>query len=344
MDDAIPTVIEPTPKAGFVETPEVKQTVKRALNYIKAGYPVHFRGPAGTGKTTLALHVAACLKRPVVMIHGDEEFTTSDLVGGEHGYHFRQVVDNFVSRVKKTEEDMMKCWVDNRLTVACKLGFTLVYDEYTRSRPEANNILLSILQDRIMDIPLGDGDQDPYLKVHPDFIAIFTSNPEEYAGVHRSQDALRDRMVTIDLDHYDYDTEVAIVHAKAKLPKHDCETIVRIMRQLRDSGKCEYEPTIRSAIMIAKTLKIEAVSIARSNGFFTEACQDILASQTSRVGSKTNQNIVRGFVAQLVEKNLSHPAFPQVKAVDEESTLAATKRGPKKPKRRRSIRLGRSSE
>jgi gas vesicle protein GvpN len=344
MDDAIPTVIEPTPKAGFVETPEVKQTVKRALNYIKAGYPVHFRGPAGTGKTTLALHVAACLKRPVVLIHGDEEFTTSDLVGGEHGYHFRKVVDNFISRVKKTEEDMMKCWVDNRLTVACKLGFTLVYDEYTRSRPEANNILLSILQDRIMDIPLGDGDKDPYLKVHPDFTAIFTSNPEEYAGVHRSQDALRDRMVTIDLDHYDYDTEVAIVHAKAKLPKHDCETIVRIMRQLRDSGKCEYEPTIRSAIMIAKTLKIEAVSIARSNGFFAEACQDILASQTSRVGSKTNQNIVREFVAQLIEKNLSHPAFPQAKTVDEESALAAMKRGPKMPKRRRGIRPRRSSE
>lgn len=304
MENEIPTVIELTPNAGFVQTPEVKQTVKRALSYIKAGYPVHFRGPAGTGKTTLALHVAACLKRPVVLIHGDEEFTTSSLVGGEHGYHFRKVVDNFISRVKKTEEDMMKRWVDNRLTVACKLGFTLVYDEYTRSRPEANNILLSILQDRIMDIPLGDGDQDPYLKVHPDFTAIFTSNPEEYAGVHRSQDALRDRMITIDLDHYDFGTELAIVQAKSKLPKHDCEIIVRIMRQLRDSGKCEYEPTIRSAIMIAKTLKIEALTIARSNGFFREVCEDILSSQTSRVGSKTNQNIVREHVAKLIEDDL----------------------------------------
>lgn len=323
MANEIPTVIELAPNTSFVQTPEVKQTVKRALSYIKAGYPVHFRGPAGTGKTTLALHVAACLKRPVVLIHGDEEFTTSSLVGGEHGYHFRKVVDNFISRVKKTEEDMMKRWVDNRLTVACKLGFTLVYDEYTRSRPEANNILLSILQDRLMDIPLGDADQDPYLKVHPDFTAIFTSNPEEYAGVHRSQDALRDRMITIDLDHYDGDTEVAIVQAKSKLPKHDCEIIVRIMRQLRDSGKCEYEPTIRSAIMIAKTLKNEALSIARGNNFFKEVCQDILSSQTSRVGSKTNQNIVREHVAKLIEDDFAKTDFPQDKSVGEESVLTA---------------------
>jgi gas vesicle protein GvpN len=322
----------------------VKQTFKRALSYVRAGYPVHFRGPAGTGKTTLALHVAARLKRPVVMIHGDEEFTTSDLVGGEHGYHFRKVVDNFISRVKKTEEDMMKRWVDNRLTVACKLGFTLVYDEYTRSRPEANNILLSILQDRIMDIPMGDGDQDPYLKVHPDFTAIFTSNPEEYAGVHRSQDALRDRMITIDLDHYDYDTEVAIIHAKSKLPKHDCETIVRIMRQLRDSGKCEYEPTIRSAIMIAKTLQGDALTIARSNGFFTEVCQDILASQTSRVGSKTNQNIVREYVVGLIKNDLANAACRPPGAVCGEFAPAAVKRGSKKPERRRCIPAGRPGE
>ena len=72
-----------------------------------------------------------------MLIHGDEEFTTSSLVGGDYGYRFRKVVDRFVSQVSKTEEDMVKRWVDNRLTIACREGFTLVYDEFTRSRPEA---------------------------------------------------------------------------------------------------------------------------------------------------------------------------------------------------------------
>jgi gas vesicle protein GvpN len=294
------TVLEPSALPDFVETSYIKETAGRAMFYIRAGFPVHFRGVSGTGKTTLAMHLANKIGRPVVLIHGDEEFTTSNLVGGEYGYRMRKVVDRFVSRVLKTEEDMVKRWVDNRLTVACKCGFTLIYDEFTRSRPEANNILLSILQERIMDLPPERGTEGPYLKVHPNFTAIFTSNPEEYAGVHRSQDALRDRMVTMDLDHFDYDTEVAITRAKSKLPKKDAEKIVRIVRNLRGSGKCEFAPTIRACIMIAKAAKIQRISPSRSNGAFSRMCQDILASVTSRVGSKTNQNRVKEIVGGLV--------------------------------------------
>ncbi len=301
MIDEMTTVLEPTPLPDFVETKYIKDITNRALSYIKAGFPVHFRGVSGTGKTTLAMHMASKIGRPVVLIHGDEEFTTSDLVGGAYGYRFKRIVDRFVSRVLKVEEDMIKRWVDNRLTVACKYGFTLIYDEFTRSRPEANNILLSILQEKMMDLPVGRG-EEPYLRVDPDFTAIFTSNPEEYAGVHRSQDALRDRMITMDLDHFDYETEVAITQAKSKLPKKDSEKIVNIVKGLRESGKCEFAPTIRGCIMIAKTLKVQNITPAKSNGAFMQICQDILASETSRVGSKTNQARVKEIVKGLVKK------------------------------------------
>ena len=302
MIDEMTTVLEPSPMPDFVETKFTKSITQRALSYIKAGFPVHFRGISGSGKTTLAMHIASKIKRPVVMIHGDEEFTTSDLVGGEYGYRFRKVVDRFVSRVMKMEEDMTKHWVDNRLTVACKYGFTLIYDEFTRSRPEANNILLAILQEKIMDLPVGRGEQ-PYLTVHPDFTAIFTSNPEEYAGVHRSQDALRDRMITIDMDYFDYETEIAITRAKSKLSRRDSETIVNIVRELRESGKCEFAPTVRACIMIGKTLSGQQLTLAQSNGVFTQMCQDILSSETSRVGSKTNQNRIKALVGEIVTKH-----------------------------------------
>jgi gas vesicle protein GvpN len=302
MIDEMTTVLEPSPLPDFVETKYVTNITNRALSYIKAGFPVHFRGASGTGKTTLAMHLASKIKRPVVMIHGDEEFTTSDLVGGDYGYSFKKVVDRFVSRVLKLEEDMVKRWVDHRLTVACKYGFSLIYDEFTRSRPEANNILLSILQEKMMDLPVGRGGEEPYLRVNPDFTAIFTSNPEEYAGVHRSQDALRDRMITMDLDHFDYETEVAITRAKSKLPKRYAETVVKIVRGLRESGKCEFAPTVRGCIMIAKTLKVQNITPAKSNGTFMAICQDILASETSRVGSKTNQARVKEIVKELVGK------------------------------------------
>lgn len=155
-----------------------------------------------------------------------------------------------------------------------------------------------------MDLPVARDGDEPYLKVHPNFTAIFTSNPEEYAGVHRSQDALRDRLITMDLDYFDYETEVAVTEAKSKLSRSYVEMIVNIVRGLRESGKCEFAPTVRGCIMIAKTLKVQKLTPFKANKVFMQMCQDILASETSRVGSKTNQDRVKQIVRELVAKEL----------------------------------------
>ncbi|MFH1934332.1 MAG: gas vesicle protein GvpN [Pseudomonadota bacterium] len=300
--DEMTTVLEPRSLPNFVETPYVKDITERSLAYIAAGFPVHFRGISGTGKTTLAMHLASKIGRPVVMIHGDEEFSTSDLVGGEHGYRMRKVVDNFIHSVLKTEEDMSKKWIDNRLTVACKYGFTLIYDEFTRSRPEANNVLLSVLQEKMLDLPAAREGDENYLRVDPDFTAIFTSNPEEYAGVHRSQDALRDRMITMDLDHFDEETEVRITEAKSGLVNGDASRIVKVVRGLRDSDVYEFAPTVRGCVYIAKTLKVRNGSVSKTNEIFRQTCMDILASETSRIGSKSNQERVKEAIGELIDK------------------------------------------
>jgi len=296
------TVLAPRRLPNFVETGYVKDITERALGYTWAGFPIHFRGATGTGKTTLALHVAGKLGHPVVMIHGDEEFSTSDLVGGEYGYRLRKVVDNFIHSVLKTEEDMQRRWVDNRLTVAAKYGFTLIYDEFTRSRPEANNVLLSVLQEKMLDLPAAREGGQSYLMVDPNFTAIFTSNPEEYAGVYRSQDALRDRMVTMDLDFFDRETEIAITEAKSGISRQDAEKIVDIVRGLRDSGKCEFAPTVRGCIVIAKTLKLRHIPIDAKNPIYRQICQDVLASETSRIGSRANRKKIEEIIQGLIEK------------------------------------------
>ncbi|RTY67756.1 gas vesicle protein GvpN [Flavobacterium sp. GSP27] len=302
MNNETNTVLEPKPMSDFVETAYIKDITERSLTYIKAGFPVHFRGPSGTGKTTVAMHLASKIGRPVVIIHGDAEYKTSDLVGSESGYRFKKLDDRFIHSVHKVEEDMEKKWVNNRLTIAVKNGFTLIYDEFTRSRAEANNILLPILQEKMMSTSAGK-EEDYYMKVHPEFRAIFTSNPEEYAGVNRTQDALRDRMVTMDLDHFDYETELQITRAKSNLTLDDAEKIIKIVRGLRESGKTEFDPTVRGSIMIAKTLATINATPSKNNEMFRLICQDILTSETSRVGSKTNQEKVRLIVNELIEKN-----------------------------------------
>ncbi|MEO1654102.1 MAG: gas vesicle protein GvpN, partial [Bacteroidota bacterium] len=277
------------PLPNFVETEYIKKLTRRAICYIQAGFAVHFRGPAGTGKTTLAKHLAYQLGQATVLIQGDETLSTSDLIGSETGYTSQKVVDNYISSVVKREENFYKNWTDNRLTLACKHGLVLIYDEFTRSRPEANNVLLSVLEEGILNFPSLPNDKDPYLPVHKDFKAIFTSNPEEYAGVHKTQDALRDRMITIDLDYFDLETELQIVQAKSQLPIDDVRLIVNVVRAFRHTGKSEVVPTIRGGIMIAKTLKVMQMSPWENIEEFTAVCQDVLASETSRQGALGKQ-------------------------------------------------------
>ncbi len=198
---------------------------------------------------------------------------------------------------------MSKRWVDNRLTIACKNGFTLIYDEFTRSRPEANNVLLSILQEKVMGLPAErEGEESHYLKVHPNFCAIFTSNPEEYAGTHKAQDALRDRMVTMDLSYFDRNTEVAITQKKSGLSKEDAGKIVDVVRAMRRNNPCEFPPTVRSCITLAKGLVANKGKVSASDPIFRELAQDILVSQTTRSPWSPRQKEVKELVEGLIKK------------------------------------------
>jgi gas vesicle protein GvpN len=275
--------ILPEPGVEFVLTPYVKEITERALAYLKAGYPVHFAGSAGTGKTTLAFHVAAQLGRPVTLMHGDDEFGSSDLVGRDAGYRKSKLIDNFIHSVLKTQEEMQSLWVDNRLTTACQNGDTLIYDEFNRSRAEANNALLSILSEKILNLPKLRATGDGYLEVHPEFRAIFTSNPEEYAGTHKTQDALMDRLITIHLGHYDRDTEVRITTAKSGLSMSDAERIVDLVRELRGVGVNNHRPTIRACITIARILAREGGSARWNDPIFQWVCRDVLNTETAKV-------------------------------------------------------------
>lgn len=261
----------------FVVTPEIERVTRRSLAYLDSGYPVHFAGVPGTGKTTLAFHVAAEIGRPTVLLHGDDEFSRSDLVGSSSGYKKSKVVDNFIHSVLKTEEEAREMWVDNRLLKACREGHTLIYDEFTRSKPEANNVLLSVLEERVLNLPTRSGPDSPgYIEVHPDFCAIFTSNPREYAGVHETQSALLDRLVSIRLDFLDRETEVDIAVTKSSLDRDTAERIVEVVYRMRDELSTDHRPTIRAVLAIARVMSGQPDAPERDNAFFRDVCWDVL--------------------------------------------------------------------
>ncbi|PJB62407.1 MAG: hypothetical protein CO096_25630, partial [Armatimonadetes bacterium CG_4_9_14_3_um_filter_66_14] len=106
----------------------------------------------------------------------------------------------------------------------------------------------------------------------------------EYAGVHATQDALYDRLVTLTMDYYDQDTEVAIVQAKTGLGAEEAGCVVRLVREMRD--KAGSAPSLRAGIVIGRMLRLHDTRADAGNGLFRQICIDVLASSNGRAESK----------------------------------------------------------
>ncbi|WP_170163615.1 gas vesicle protein GvpN [Eilatimonas milleporae] len=298
------------PKSGFVESARIRDLADRMRAYLRAGIPVHLRGPAGCGKTSIAMHVAKSIQRPIAMVIGDKNLKTADLVGAKSGYQTKRVVDNFVASVSRVEENVVQGWQDHRLTVACREGHTFLYDEFNRSPAEANNIFLSVLEERVLVLPAHGGKPEEYLKVSPRFSLILTSNPTEYAGTHVVQDALADRMITIDLGHQDREAEIDITASRSGAPRALVERIVDFIRDYRASGAYDHAPTMRASIMIAKIIHAGGLDLSMDNPMLGRICLDVLEAKCGGDGNPVLKDMRRDFLTALARHHFNSGPRP----------------------------------
>lgn len=306
------TILRTSPRR-FVSTPAIERVVARALRYLQSGFSVHLRGPAGTGKTTLALHLADLLARPLMLIYGDDEFKTSDLIGNQTGYTRKKVVDNYIHSVVKVEDELRQNWVDSRLTLACREGFTLVYDEFNRSRPEVNNVLLSALEEKLLVLPPSNN-RSEYLRVNPHFRAILTSNPEEYCGVHETQDALMDRLITINIPEPDELTQQEILVQKTECDRASALLITRLVKSFRRKTGSEKTSGLRSCLMIAKVCQEHEIVVGGENPDFRDVCSDILLSRSAlslEDATKALWEVLNDVIRDRLEPLISEPVVEQ---------------------------------
>lgn len=272
MSDDIKTFDAET-EENFVVTNYIKNITNRAMLYMNNGYPIHLRGSAGIGKTSLALHIAKKIGGPMMLISGSEEINDENLIGGFFGVRKYFLEDNFITTVYKKEELIKKIWNDGRLLTACKEGYTVIYDEFTRTPPEINNVLLSILEEKIVDVPYGN--YNTYVKINPNFKIIFTSNPEEYVGVYKSPNALLDRMITIDMSYIDEETEKNIIISKSGISSEDAAKIMLLSKYIKNKLNSTSYVSIRSSIMLAKIVSSAKIRITPTSQAFRQISKDI---------------------------------------------------------------------
>ena len=285
--------LDRAPAHPFFADAEIASLESRALTYLGAGVPVHFQGPAGMGKTTLALRVAGRLGRPVGFLTGNSWLTRDDLVGRQVGHSLRRIDDSYIASVRRTESQSRADWEDAVLTAAMEEGHTLVYDEFTRAPPEANATLLSVLEERVL-VFTDPAARRAYVEAHPEFRVILTSNPEDYVGVNAAPDALLDRIVTFRLDHLSAEAEAGIVSARTDLDPANAQRLVALVRRLRTAGLPGMPASLRTALLIARLMRAQDIAPVVQDPRFLQICADVLCG---RSGRHTADEVIRQIVS-----------------------------------------------
>lgn len=280
---------------GFVKTVFFDDIITRTLRYLHAGYPVHFIGPSGVGKTSLALYIAKQLNKPVTIIRGHHELSGKDLLGHYNGYKKKEMIDNYIHSVYKAEKEIKPIWVQGLLIDAVKDGHTVIYDEFSRSLPETNNIFLALLEEKVLAIY--GKEKESSIKCHPDFSIIFTSNPNEYAGTFHTQDALLDRLITISLDYCGNETEVEILQQKTKVSNQEAKEIVRLVSTLRAYGDV-FIPSLRASLMISTIAKEANIPICPQDKNFQTLCLDILTRPVKQIFPELDPEAIKQLILQ----------------------------------------------
>ncbi len=277
----------------FVKTKMIEDIIRKTKLYMKAGYPVHFVGPSGVGKTSLALHIASQMNRPVTIIRGHHELSNKDLLGFQNGITKKETIDNYIHSVYKHEQVIKPNWVEGQLIQAVKYGHVVIYDEFSRSLPETNNIFLALLEEKVL--PLYGKEKDSFIPCHPDFSIIFTSNPDEYAGTFHAPDALFDRLITISLDTCNTDDEIKILHKKTGIKQDEAEEVVRLVSKLRSHGK-GFCPSLRVSLMIATIAQKADIPIKATNIQYQALCQDVLMRPVKQIFPQLNRKAVQELI------------------------------------------------
>nr|MDO8113131.1 MoxR family ATPase [Candidatus Sigynarchaeota archaeon] len=204
----------------------------------EAGKNILLEGEIGTGKTTLARAIAQKYDKNFLRVEGTEDLYSTTLIGTWQPPILIQ---------KGYVEDAFEF---GPLARAMMDGGCLFINEINRAPESTQNLLLTALDEGILDIP-----NLKRITAKDGFFTIATRNPASHIGVSVLGEALKDRFVWIKLDYQPEGEERAIVkiHTNCEDAKA-IEAAVKITRATRKMKEIRRGSSIRGAIDIISML------------------------------------------------------------------------------------------
>jgi cobaltochelatase CobS len=211
---------------------EKRQMEEVALG-IEGGDNIMITGPAGIGKSTMVLEMAAILNQPVARIAMDGDMRRSDFVGDKN-----VVVD-------EKSGQAVTDWVNGVLVTAAERGWWLMIDEIDAMPAHIAFVMHGVLEGNRSLALLGDGGR--LVKFHPDFRVVTTSNTlgrgDEsgmFAGTNIMNEALLDRFgVVIAAGYPSAATEVDILVKRTGINVTDAGKMRKVAEKVREANKLE---------------------------------------------------------------------------------------------------------
>jgi len=170
------------------------EELKKIILAHSVGKNILIEGEVGVGKTTLAQAVSLDYGSQFFRIDCSEETLTHNLIG---------YFDPPLVIAKGYCEDS---YVYGPLATAMMKGGCLFINEINRMPESTQNILLTALDEKILEIP-----KLKTIQANKNFFVIATLNPSAHVGVTVLGEALKDRFIWIKLDYQKPEEEVEII-------------------------------------------------------------------------------------------------------------------------------------
>ena len=210
------------------------EELKKIILAHSVGKNILIEGEVGVGKTTLANAVSSYFDSKFYRIDCGEETLTHNLIG------------YFDPPLVIAKGYIEESYVYGPLASAMMNGGCLFINEINRMPESTQNVLLTALDEKILEIP-----KLKTINANDKFFVIATLNPSAHVGVTVLGEALKDRFIWIKLDYQTPEEEIDIIKQEVNFDSQD-EKIPKIAQEIiqitRNNTSIRRGSSIRGAI------------------------------------------------------------------------------------------------